>query len=86
MGGVGWFGGGDGLGLRLVVLRRIPVIDWLGDFEFQIGWKYSSQDRRILFSFHSLFPILETITQQAQMWSEFYNLHATVLFTVSLNI
>ena len=32
-----WGGGGDGLGLRLVVLRRIPVIDWLGDFEFQIG-------------------------------------------------
>ena len=34
---MGWGGGGDGLGLRLVVLRRIPVIDCLGDFEFQIG-------------------------------------------------
>lgn len=37
MGVVGWFGGGDGLELRLVVLRRIPVIDWLGDLEFRIG-------------------------------------------------
>ena len=27
---MGWGGGGDGLGLRLVVLRRIPVIGLAG--------------------------------------------------------
>jgi len=61
--------GWGGVGRRWVRVSRVKddSTDRLGDFEFQMGSKYSSQDRRFFFLFTPYSPLLETITQQAHM-------------------